>query len=140
MNGKLLISLFASLLLAGGAIADEPVECIKVKVQGTKCDGDKHYPIVTINTQKVNLDRINVCAARKSTIEFRIVPPGRNVVGSVAVKAKKETNTWLNGRNSPDERKIEILVPEWLDNNTDHDYTIWLPNGECIDPRVHVED
>ena len=140
MNTKLFFTLCASLLLVGGASAVEPGECLKVDVKGTQCDGDRHFPIVTINTEKVNLDRINVCAARNTTIEFRIVPPGRNVVGSVAIKPKDDDNYWLLGTNSPDERTIKILIPAWVDNNNDHDYTIYLPNGECIDPRIHVQD
>ena len=140
MNKKLFYTLWASLLLAGGASAVEPSECIRVDVEGTQCDGDRHYPIVTINTEKMNLDRINVCAARKSTIEFRVVPPGKNVIGSIAIKSKDDDNLWLLGSNSPDEKKIEIPIPDWVGNNTDHDYAIYLSDGRCIDPRIHVED
>ena len=142
MNGKMLLAVCPSVLLAGcvGAALAQEVECQPVEFKDEKCQGDKHYPVVLINTMKVNVDRINVCAARNSTIEFRVVPPGRNVVGSVAIKPKDDDNLWLLSTNSPNERVIRILVPDWVDDNTDHDYTIYLPNGVCIDPRVHVED
>jgi len=141
MNGKLLISLLAGLLLAGGTgvVWADDVVCAPIDVKDKECRGDKDYPIVTINTNTKKIAPEFICAARDSVIEFRVVPPGRNYVGTVAVKAKKETNTWLNGRNSPDERKIKILVPDWVVVETDHYYNVVFGDGTCIDPRVHVE-
>jgi hypothetical protein len=129
-------------MLVGGASAVEPGECLKVDVEGTQCDGhsNRHYPVAKIDTEKMSVDRINLCAARDSTIEFRVGPPGKNDVGSVAIKAKHDGNLWLLGNNSPDKKVIRILIPAWVDDNTDHDYTIYLSDGACIDPRVHVED
>ena len=142
MNTKLFLTLCASLLLASGAGTAETAagECIKPVDTAKKCSGDKHFPVVTINTEKMKLDRLYICAARTSTIKFRIVPPGRNVVGSVATEPKDSKDTWLHKSNSPDEREINIFVPAELDNNTDHAFTIRLEDGRCIDPRVHVQD
>jgi|GEM_PF-3737214 len=142
MNGKLLISLFAGLLLASGANAGEAParECITPADTAKTCDGDKHYPFVLINTEMAKLDRLFVCAARKSTIEFRVVPLGKNDIGTVAIKPIDPKDTWLTGANSPDQRWIKILVPDWVDNVSDHGYTILFSDGRCVDPRVHVED
>jgi len=142
MNAKLIFTLCASLLLASSVgVAQTTVgECIKPVDTAKKCSGDKHFPVVTINTKKMMVDRLYVCAARTSTIEFRIVPPAWNVVGSVGIEPKDPKDTWLLKSNSPDERKIVIFVPAELDNNNDHAYTIRLADGRCIDPRIHVED
>jgi hypothetical protein len=106
------------------------------------CSGDKNFPIVTLNTQDATLDvhPTNVCVNKQSEIIFRVVPPGHNDVGTVSITAKKSADTWLNGANSPDEKEIKILVPEWVGTNENYDYNIQLSDGRCVDPRVHVEN
>lgn len=142
MNGKLLISLFAGLLLAVGAGAAwaQEVACKPVEIEDKVCRNDKHYPIVTINTVTKKISPLFVCAARGSVIEFRVVPPGQTDSDSVDVKAKDASNIWLMGANFPDKAKIKVRVPRWVKNKTEHDYNIFFADGSCIDPRVHVED
>lgn len=143
MNAKKLIfTLCASLLLASGVNAGEAPaqECIKPVDTANKCSGDRHYPFVVINTQMANLDRLFVCAARASTIKFMVVPIGKNDIGTVAIKPIDPNDTWLIGANSPDQKWIKILVPDWVADKSDHGYTILFSDGRCIDPRVHVED
>ena len=141
MNGKLLISLFAGLLLTGGAGAGwaEDVVCEPIEIKDEKCKGNKHYPVVKIYTEKKEINPEFVCAALTSVIEFKVIPPGKTAVGAIAVKAKKTSNTWLIGTNHPAKKRIEIIVPEWVDVGSDHEYNIIFGDGTCIDPRVHVE-
>ena len=140
MNGKLLLSLFVGLLLAVGAGAVWAQECARVEETDKKCQGLKHYPVVTINAETKKLSPEFVCAARGSIIEFRVVPPGKTESDSIDVKAKDESNTWLIGANYPDKTKIEVRVPLWVKNETIHSYNIFFADGSCIDPRVHVND
>jgi len=142
MNTKLFYTLCASLLLAGGAGAAwaQEVDCQPIKIKDKECQGDRRYPIVTINTETKKVDREFVCAARDRVIEFRVVPPGKSDFGSVAVKAKDELNSWLIGANFPSKMMVEVRVPMWIKRGTIHHYNIVFEDGTCIDPRVHVED
>jgi len=143
MNGKLLISLFAGLLLAAGAGAAwaEDTDCEPIELKDKSCRGhDRHYPKVVINTETKEIHPEFVCTAHESVIEFRVVPPGKTAVGAVAVKAKDRSNTWLIGTNYPDKKRIDVIVPEWLENSSVHHYNIIFEDGSCIDPRIHVED
>ena len=144
MNGKSLLSLFAGLLVAVGAGAAwaQEVECKEIEIKDKECQGhdNRHYPIVTINTETQEIAPEFVCAATESVIEFRVVPPGKTALGTIAVKPKDESNTWLIGTNYPQKKKIDVLVPEWVANETDHGYNIVFADGSCIDPRVRVEN
>jgi len=142
MNGKLLISLFAGLLLAGGAGVAwaEEVECEPIEKKDKECQGVRHYPIVTINTETKEISPEFVCAARDSVIEFRVVPPGKTGVGAIAVKAKDPLNTWLIGTNFPHKKTIEVPVPGWVENGSVHPYNVIFDDDSCIDPRVNVDD
>ncbi len=141
MNTKLLISLLAGLLLAGGAVLAADVECAPIEMKDKECQGeDRHYPKVTINTETKEIHPEFVCTARESVIEFRVAPPGKTAVGAVSVKAKDSLNTWLIGTNYPDKKTIDVVVPEWVENNSVHHYNVIFEDGSCIDPRVHVED
>ena len=143
MNRKLLISLFAGLLLALGAGAAwaQEVKCPPIE-KDQKCHGDRHYPIVTINTETKIIRPEFVCAARGSVIEFRVVPPGQTDSDSVDVKAKDPSNTWLIGANYPDKMKIIVRVPRWIDKGI-HSYNIFPADflrvllAMCRDTRGH---
>ena len=152
MNAKLLISVFAGLLLAGGAfaiaMADSHCQEMEIAV-GEKCSGDRDYPFVTINTERkvISVSPRVVCAARGAEVEFRVVPLGMNDLGSVLITPKetvragprKSINTWLLRTNFLDASKIRVGVPRWIEQK-DYDYSIWLADGRCVDPRIHVED
>lgn len=140
MNSKLLFSLPLMICLSACATARLPTSttCVSVTPPAS-CGGDKHFPIITINTQaSIVIDRSNACVTRSSTIEFRVVPPGQNDVGSVSIRAKNPADTWLNGTNSPDKKKIVILVPDWVTTKETYDYAIYTSGGTCMDPRVEV--
>lgn len=139
MNKKLLISLFAGLLLAGGAVWAQEVECQPMKVKDKDCQGDKHYPVVRIDTEKKVISPELVCAALESVIEFRVKPPGKTAAGAVAVRAKDAANTWLVGTNYPQKKKIDVLVPEWVTKDKNYGYNIYFEDGSCIDPRINVQ-
>jgi len=141
MNRKMLLSMFAGLLLAvgAGAVWGEEAKCKSID-KDKDCQGIRTYPVVTINTVTKKMSPEFVCAARGSVIEFRVVPPGHPKSDSVDVKAKDESNDWLVGGNSPSKMKIEVRVPLWVEEDTTHSYNIYFKDGTCIDPRVHVED
>ena len=140
MNSKLLLVLPLMICLSACAtVRSSPSTTCTIITPGSSCGGDKNFPIVTINTQAgLVIDRSNVCATPGSTIEFRVVPPGHNDVGSVSISAKIPTDTWLNGTNSPDKKKIEILIPDWVETDEEYDYAIYASGGTCVDPRVEV--
>jgi len=142
MNSKLLLILPLMICLSACATTKGPprASCLIITPDPT-CDGDKNFPIITINTQAgLVVDRSNACVTRGSTIEFRVVPPGKNDVGSVSIRAKHPTDTWLNGTNSPDKKEIKILVPDWVTAEKAYDYDIYIDGGTCMDPRVEVLD
>lgn len=143
MNNKILFVVALSYLLIGCATVNtmEGSTCTVISID-SECDGDRHYPAVTLNTQDATLDvhPSNVCANNESTIIFRVVPPGLNEVGSVSIVAKDSTNTWLIGSNSPDKKEIAIFVPDWVAADEEYDYSIYLADGRCVDPRVSVEN
>jgi hypothetical protein len=142
MNSKLLLILPLMICLSACAGARVPprATCLVI-APSASCGGDKHFPIITINTQAgLVVDRSNACATPGSTIEFRVVPPGQNDVGSVSIRAKDPGDTWLNGSNSPNKMKIEILVPDWVTTQEKYDYAIYTSGGTCMDPRVEVLD
>jgi len=139
MNGKSLLSLFAGLLLAVSSGAVLAQDCTPVEEKDKKCQGLKHYPVVTINAETKEMAPEFVCAAPGSIIEFRVVPPGKTDTGSVDVKAKDESNAWLIGANYPDKKKIEVRVPMWVKDKTIHRYNIFFADGSCVDPRVRVD-
>jgi hypothetical protein len=151
MNGNLLTSLFTGLLLAGGtfavALAEGP--CQKVEIaDDEECRGDSDYPVVTINTEgkDITVDPLVVCAARGAKVEFRVFPLGAYDLGSILIMPKvivkvgprAKINTWLLRTNSPDASKIKVGVPRWIETK-DYEYSIWLADDRCVDPRVHVE-
>ena len=152
MNGKLLISLFAGLLLAGGAftaaLAQE--ECQEMEIpENEECKGDRNNPIVKINLEgeDIIVDPPVVCAALGTTVKFKLRALVMHDMSFVSIMPKPEStaaperkvNTWLLGTNSLDVRKIEVRVPRWVEKKEDYEYGIWLKDGTCIDPRVHVE-
>ena len=140
MNSKLLLVLPLMICLSACAtVRSTPSTACTVMTPDSSCGGDKNFPIVTINTQAgLVIDRSNLCATPGSKIEFRVVPPGLNDVGSVSISAKDPADTWLNGTNSPDKKKIEILVPDWVTTKETYDYAIYTSSGTCMDPRVEV--
>lgn len=142
MNKKLLLILPFVICLsaceAGGKRG--AMNCTSVNLNSA-CYGknQSHAPTLIINTQVgLVIDHNNVCADRNSTITFNVVPPGKNDIGSVSIVAKNPEDTWLNGTNSPDKKKIEILVPDWVEVETGYEYAIHLSGGACLDPRVEV--
>ena len=142
MNSKLLSVLPLMICLSACASVRSPPStastCTTI-TPSSSCGGDKNFPIITINTQAgLVIDRSNACVTPGSTIEFRVVPPGQNDVGSVSISAKDPADTWLNGTNSPDKKKIEILVPDWVPTHEEYDYAIYTSGGTCMDPRVEV--
>lgn len=106
------------------------------------CNGSKSNPKVTINinANSLNFSPRNVCAAPGKTIVFTIVPPPQNKIGSAAIIPKNMADLWLIGTNGANKNKIEITVPEWVASGTDHDYGFATIDGDCVDPRVHVEN
>jgi hypothetical protein len=142
MNKKALLILpLVVCLSACATVSSSTATTCKHVTPSPSCSGDKNFPSVTINTQvDLVVDRNNACAAPGSTIEFRVVPPGKNEIASVTIRSKDPAHTWLNGTNSPDKKKIEILVPDWVEVDQHYDYAIYTSSGTCMDPRVEVKN
>lgn len=121
--------------------------CDKLAIPA-KCENNPgsgpNAPTVNFNKNSLFLAPRNVCTNKGATLKFKITPDavGINPPGSVAVIAKKGTDTWLIGTNSPDNKVLEIDIPAYLASNTDYEYTIVsIREGvvSCVDPRVHVQ-
>lgn len=138
MNRKALLISGVSLMLTACAppgIMSAP-RCESYTPSST-CQGDPKVPKVTLNLNTLRASPSNVCAERGQTIVYRLVPPPRDP-GTVAVIAKKSSDTWLAGTNSPNAREIRVTIPSWVGADTDHDYSFVTSDNKCIDPRVRV--
>ena len=107
--------------------------------------GDKNNPKVILNTESLVVAPPNVCAMPGKTLVISVVPAANNKIGSVAIIPKNPKDTWLTGTNSPDKNEIRILVPNWVSGGkasvgTNHDYGFVTIDGNCVDPRVNVQD
>lgn len=150
---KIIFSVAACGLLAGCAESPDMLAsvelptCDKLAIP-PNCDNNEGSgpanPKVTFNKNTLVVAPRNVCTNRGATLTFSIKPAAENEnpPGSVAVIPKDGTDTWLIGTNSPDNEKIEINIPEYLEKDTYYEYTIVsVEDGDvsCVDPRVSVE-
>lgn len=139
MNSKLILTLPLLICLSACAAGanKSTLTCDHI-TPGKVCFGNGKAPVL-VNTQaNVVVDHENVCVSRNEYITFNITPPGKNDAGAVSIVAKDPNDTWLNGTNSPDKKKIEILVPGWVKIGGIHDYAIYVHGESCLDPRVEV--
>ena len=90
---------------------------------------------------KVSPDK-KVCPRKGQVVHFDITGPAAGPhkleKGSVTIFPKKFGSSWLVGTNSADANVIDIVVPDFVEEGTDHDYLIVTASGLCVDPRVHV--
>ena len=141
MNKTILFVLPLSLMLASCAsvMVSAPGACHVASVIPTVCTGKKDDPKVNFNTNSLKASPPNVCAGRGETLEITIEPVAQNKIGSVAVIPKDPKDSWLVGTNSPDKKKIEILIPPWVAEG-DHDYGFLTFDGKCLDPRINIKN
>ena len=140
MKRKMLIALTAGVLSAGCATNNGPLGTTNCTVHDPtmSCTGNPNDPKITLNLNTMKANPPNVCARPGQTLDISIVPPPQTSVGNVAVVPKDIADTWLIGTNSPNKLKISILIPDWVEEGTDHDYGFVTSSGKCADPRVHV--
>jgi hypothetical protein len=139
MFGKLLCAV-APVVLLSACVKPEQViigGCEKLKPPPA-CTGSKSNPVVTINIQgKIVVSPPNVCAQPGATVEININPKPE-LPATVALIPKILTNTWLLGGNSEDSDKILVHIP--LEAKGNYDYSVFTASGDCVDPRMHVDD
>ncbi|MDJ0813815.1 MAG: hypothetical protein QNJ23_08800 [Woeseiaceae bacterium] len=143
MNKKALLLVPLGLAIAGCATTNgygeqpQPAACIVPDPIEGPCNGNPANPKVNLNLNTMKASPPNVCANPGTTIEIKLSPPPR-MTGTVSVVAKNKTNTWLNGTNAPDPRKIFIYVPGWIAPGDDYYYGFTTSLGTCVDPRVDI--
>lgn len=118
--------------------------CTQVSTTGCKsytppktCQGNPQVPRVTLNLDTLEANPPNVCANRGETLVYNLVPTPSEP-GTVAVRAKNRSDSWLAGTNSPNPREIRVSIPGWVEADSDHDYSFEMSDGKCLDPRVRV--
>jgi hypothetical protein len=141
MNKKILLAIPMS-ILAAACVPLTPAddgECMDVTTPDV-CTGSASNPVlgITLTRNKIVVAPPNVCAKAGTTIKVS-VHPRQKETGTVATIPKFPANTWLVRSNDPDPNSFTIVVPNDLDPNTDHDYTIERSNGQCLDPRIHID-
>ena len=146
MNGKLLISLFAGLLLAaysGQSVAGEPKRSIDPE-RMPDCKEDFRTPEVIFNLDTMEPDTYCVRVRLGTTILLRLISEKTLEGVTVTIDAKDSfDNLWLKGSNDRFEDVILIRVPgRYVPTakhfRTIHDYVV-VVNDQKIDPRVEVE-
>jgi hypothetical protein len=143
MNKKALLLVPLGLLIAGCAATNglggspQPTACIEPDPITGPCTGNPVDPKVTLNLNTMKANPPNVCASPGSTIEVSLAPPP-GMTGTVSVVAKDNANTWLNGTNAPDPKKILIEVPAWIPPGPNYYYGFNTSLGTCVDPRVDI--
>ena len=135
----LLLPISLMFIACGGAEQMSALECAKDTGPEPPCAGDPKNPEVTINTNTWVFTPRCIKANKKEKIVFRLTPAADNPLGSTAIQPKDLKDTWLTGVNSPDEMKIEVMVPDWVALDK-YRYGVFKSNGDCFDPRVHVVD
>ena len=109
------------------------------------CEGKgtgQHFVNVNVQPTPIIVAPPNRCIDTEDfgrEVTFNITPASL-AEGTVRICPKDPADTWLEGDNSPDNRKIVIEVPE-RDYPVDgeiHDYTVVTTEGKCLDPRLDV--
>ena len=75
---------------------------------------------------------------------FRLTPRNDLKRNTVEILPKDDFDKWLQGKNDEFEDLIIIRIPNdfkpsdkpW---SSVHDYSIYVLNGKCLDPRVEVQ-
>jgi hypothetical protein len=102
--------------------------------------GNPPIMIQVINTpgvKKIEVLPNKICANQGDVLHFDIIGPPAGP-GSVTIFPKKFVDSWLIGTNSPTASEIEITVPSFVLDTSDHDYLVVTSTGLCVDPRIHV--
>jgi len=153
MNKTYLCVLPLALFLAGspGYVGAQAADCAnKGPDKMPKCEAakDPQAPVVTLNLNSMKATPHCIHVDEGTPIVFRLTPKKDRQPDTVEIVPKSNFDSWLQGKNDVFKDFIIIIVPEddklGVPNaekreTTHHDYSIYLPNGECLDPRVEVE-
>ncbi len=151
MNKTYLCVLPLALFLAGspGYSGTEVPECPnKGPADTQKCDevGAPRSKIVNVDLETLEADPYCVRVHLGTTIVFTW--KGALERSKVKILPKDDFDSWLQGKNDPNNNAIFVTIPGTYKTDeqkagprkrTVHYYSIYLPNGECLDPRVEVE-
>jgi len=167
MNKNVLCLIFAAFLTVacaqnqntGLAVADgghavpvpanngEDIDCVIVPIPADPECPDPANPPVNINitgggTPGITVAPPFICVRKGEVVHFKINGPAEGPhkiqPGSVTVIPKNAYSSWLTGTNYPYEKVINIAVPSWLPDKSDHDYRVFIASDVCVDPRIHV--
>jgi len=93
-------------------------------------------PHVTVNPRNwATIHPANVCINPGDTITIQLPPS--TVISTVATIPKQNTDVWLVGLNSTDNKRIFLTVPDSLKKG-EYGYTLITASGGCLDPRATV--
>ena len=149
MNKTYLCVLPLALLLAGspGYSVAQETAC-KEPAERPKCEevGEPQAKMVNLNLKALKANPHCVRVHPGTTIVFSLTPKKDLKDLEVEILPKDDFDSWLRGNNDEFDDLIIIRVPGTYNPDepkteelTVHDYSIYLSNGECLDPRVEVE-
>lgn len=151
MNKTYLCVLPLALLLAGlpdHSVAQD-IECKKpAEPQECKEVGEPQAKTVNLNINSLTAHPHCVRVHPGMTIVFKLTPKKDLKHLKVEILPKDDFDSWLRGNNDKFDDLIIIRVPGTYKPDeqkagqpklTVHDYSIYLSNGECRDPRVEVQ-
>ena len=78
-----------------------------------------------------------VCATKGTEIIFKITPKPATGV-TVATIPKDPANDWIIATNKDDPEAISVTVPEDA-TLKEYEYLIGTGNGQCLDPKFHID-
>lgn len=76
----------------------------------------------------------NMCADKNGEITVHITPNGNTI--RVYAVPEDASNGWILASNSPNLNEMKMSVP---DEEGVFKYYIFTEDGQCIDPRIHVD-
>ena len=135
MNKKICVLLIPVVALAGCAP--------QVLIFPEGCPGNStktnNIAIVPSGNAKVRAVPEHVCVAEGSVITL-VIPDGDDV-GTIRSEPKDKDDpeqTWLNGTNNPNPKRIELQVPNPANLEMRYEYEIHWQGKDPLDPRVTV--
>ena len=146
MNKTYLYVLPLALFLAGspGYSVAQATGCVKGPVKMPICTGDPQAPVVNLNLNTMKASPHCVLAKPGTTLVFRLTPRKNLKRNTVEILPKDDFDEWLQGKNDEFADLIIIKVPHDFKPSDKpwpsvHDYSIYVLNGKCLDPRVEVQ-
>jgi hypothetical protein len=139
MNTKLLIAIAIGLLTSACAATTQRTLVMNCDTPTIPTNCTTPVPnnkiIVNVSASHLVVSPKNYCSKPNATIEVKVVPPNSGI--TVVAVPKDAANGWILSSNVTDPSKITITVPNGA--NGDYEYLFITSDGQCYDPRIHID-